>query len=59
MKKLSPLLLIVLTTVALPSNAVEKASLQSSDILCDLLGIGCSIVSPDTGGTGKEPPKQG
>lgn len=57
MRKLSYALLVTLMTLSLPSDAAEKPEVMATNILCDLLGIGCS--SADTGGTGKEPPKVG
>ena len=67
MKKLSYVLLVILTTISLPSGAAEKVSVNASNFLCDLFGIGCPIVvstsdtTPDAdgGGNGKEPPTQG
>lgn len=57
MKKLSPLFLLALITMALPSDAADKPSIQSNNVLCELLGIGCSVVvitsDSDGDGSGK------
>lgn len=59
MKKLSQVLLVTLMVLSFPNQAAETPSVSSNNLLCDLLGVGCPIASPDTGGTGKEPPKRG
>lgn len=59
MKSLKNILLIsLLAVVSMPSNAVQPPKPESNDLLCDLLGINCTVVNDkDTGGRGKEPPK--
>lgn len=63
MKKLSHALLVALLALSFSNQAAEKPSVSSNNILCDLLGIGCSVITTtsdsDNDGSGKEPPKQG
>ena len=55
MKKMKLLLFVLVTSVTMSVNSSEMSAPQQSNILCELLGIGC--VGQDGNGGGAEPPK--
>ncbi len=57
MKKITFLASIAVMSVSLSVGATNIAKPQQADILCELLNVGCLIVTKDGNGAGKEPPK--
>lgn len=51
------LLILCLAAFSLSSGAAQAPQAQDQNILCQLFGITCPVVTADTGGRGKEPPQ--
>lgn len=57
MKKITFLVSIAVASISLSVGATNIAKPQQADILCDLFGINCPVISTTGNGDGLEPPK--
>lgn len=51
------MLILSLVSCSFFAGAADAPQASNSNLLCELFGLGCPVVTPSTGGNGAEPPK--